>query len=47
MDIAWENAIVQMATDYPAYGPSFVHRTELRKKGISVSPAGTVYLDAA
>ena len=20
MDIAWENAIVQMATDYPAYG---------------------------
>ena len=32
MDIAWENAIVQMATDYPAYG-QLVHQNELRKKG--------------
>ena len=37
MDIAWENAIVQMATDYPAYG-QLRASNELRKKGISVSP---------
>ena len=32
MDIAWENAIVQMATDYPAYG-QLRASNELRKKG--------------
>ena len=43
MDIAWENAIVQMATDYPAYG-QLRASNELRKKGISVSPAGVRYI---
>lgn len=43
IDIAWENAIVQMATDYPAYGQLRVSN-ELRKKGITISPAGVRYI---
>ena len=44
MDIVWENAIVQMATDYPAYvQSSCIERVEYRL-GISVSPAGVRYI---
>jgi transposase InsO family protein len=39
IDADWEQKIVDMATELPAYG-QFRVSNELRKKGISVSPAG-------
>ena len=39
VDEATENAVVQSATDYPAYGQARTSN-ELRKKGIFVSPSG-------
>lgn len=43
IDAEWEAAMVQYATDFPAHG-QLRASNELRKKGISISPAGLRYV---